>query len=123
VALLRDCHERLRLTSIQIPTIKAASMPMTGDKSAATSIPMMSEIATVTSSHQNTNPRSLPIVAMNRDLIKRTGDLISSRSRPTARDNKVLAERTEALTQARTRPTAEEILARSQRNGTNDRGR
>jgi hypothetical protein len=56
-------------------------------------------------------------------LIKRTGDLISSRSRPTARDNKVLAERTEALTQARTRPTAEEILARSQRNGTNDRGR
>src|SRR5690349_23290072 len=99
LAVSRDCDERLRLASIQIPTIKAASMPMTGDKSAATSRPMMSEIATVTTSHQNPNPRSLPIMAITRDLIKRTGELILSRSQPTARENKDLIERAEALAQ------------------------
>ena len=73
---LRDCDERLRLKSIQIPTINAASIPMTGDKSTATSRPTVRAIAAVTTSHQKPKPRSLPIVAMNRDLIKRTRDLI-----------------------------------------------
>jgi hypothetical protein len=36
---LWDCDERLRLTSIQIPTINAATIPMTGDTSTATSRP------------------------------------------------------------------------------------
>lgn len=123
LAVLRDCDERLRLIRIQIPTIRAASIPATGDKSAATSRPMVSAIATVTTSHQNPNPRSLPIVAMNRDLTRRTGDLISSRSQSTGRDNKDLTERAEAVARARTQPTALESLARSQRNGINDRGR
>ena len=116
--LFRDCDERLRLTSIQIPTINAASIPMTGDKSIATSRP----IATVTTSHQKPKPRSLPIVAMNRDLIKRAGDVIWARNQP-ARGNKDLIKRAEDLIWARTQLTALESLPRSQRNGMNNRER
>jgi hypothetical protein len=123
--VLWDCDERLRLTSIQIPTINAASIPMTGDTSTATSRPMASEIATVTTSHQKPKPRSLPIVAINRDLI-------SARTQPTALESLPRSQRSgmndrERLRPrsiwARTQPTALESLPRSQRNGMNDRER
>jgi len=97
---------------------------MTGDKSAATSRPMVTAIAAVTTSHQNVNPRSLPIVAMKTDLIKRTGELIFPRSQSTARGSKnLMTERAESLARARTWPAALESLVRSQRNGANDPGR
>jgi hypothetical protein len=123
--VLWDCDERLRLTSIQIPTINAASIPMTGDTSTATSSPTAIEIATVTISHQEPKPRSLPIVAMNRDLIW-------ARTQPTALESLPRSQRNGMNNRARSRPrsiwartqpTALESLLRSQRNGMNNRER
>jgi hypothetical protein len=90
---------------------------MTGDKSTATSRPTVSAIATVTTSHQKPNPRSLPTVAMSRDLINRTGELIRPRAQPNARRSKDLTKRAEDLAWARTRRAALDSLPRSQRHG------
>ena len=95
---------------------------MTGDKSTATSRPTASAIAAVTTSHQNVNPRSLPIVAMKTDLIKRAGERIFPRSQSTARASKdLVTERAESLARARTWLTALDSLARSPRNGPKER--
>lgn len=81
---------------------------------------MVSAIAAVTTSHQKPNPRSLPTVAMNRDLINRTGELIRPRTQPPARRSKDLIKRAEDLAWARTRRAAPETLSPSRRHGMNN---